>query len=110
MHSIDNPHTTRFSLHTSAPTQFAHTACAFHQVARFGVSRQVIETTVTAQEKVGSKKAIEFKHTIIAAGLQAAHLPFVRDSARMVNSTGALALFNGKQNTLDAYRQEQGGA
>jgi dihydrolipoamide dehydrogenase len=53
---------------------------------------QVEETSGTAQEKTGSKKVIQFKHCIIAAGSQAVRLPFLPDDPRIVDSTGALGL------------------
>ena len=58
---------------------------------------EVEETTGTAQEKTGSKKVIQFKNCIIAAGSQAVRLPFMqRDGLdtdpRVVDSTGALEL------------------
>ncbi len=53
---------------------------------------QVEETTGSAQEKTGSKKTIQFKHCIIAAGSQAVRLPFMPDDPRVVDSTGALEL------------------
>jgi dihydrolipoamide dehydrogenase len=58
---------------------------------------QVEETSGTAQEKTGSKKIIQFKHCIIAAGSQAVRLPFLQKDGlntdpRIVDSTGALEL------------------
>ena len=53
---------------------------------------QVEETTGSAQEKTGSKKVIQFKNCIIAAGSQAVRLPFLPDDPRIVDSTGALEL------------------
>jgi dihydrolipoamide dehydrogenase len=40
------------------------------------------------------KKTVQFKNAIIAAGSQAAKLPFLPDDPRIVDSTGALALPN----------------
>ncbi len=53
---------------------------------------QVEETSGTAQEKTGSKKIIQFKNCIIAAGSQAVRLPFMPEDPRVVDSTGALEL------------------
>ncbi len=53
---------------------------------------EVEETSGTAQEKTGSKKIIQFKNCIIAAGSQAVRLPFMPDDPRVVDSTGALEL------------------
>jgi dihydrolipoamide dehydrogenase len=53
---------------------------------------EVEETSGTAQEKTGTKKVIQFKRCIIAAGSQAVRLPFLPDDPRIVDSTGALAL------------------
>ena len=53
---------------------------------------QVEETTGTAQEKTGKTQTVGFKNCIIAAGSQAVRLPFMPDDARVVDSTGALAL------------------
>ncbi|MBV2163340.1 MAG: dihydrolipoyl dehydrogenase [Comamonas sp.] len=53
---------------------------------------EVEETTGAGQEKTGSKKVVQFKNAIIAAGSQAVHLPFMPDDPRVVDSTGALAL------------------
>ena len=53
---------------------------------------QVDETAGTAQEKSGKTQTVAFKNCIIAAGSQAVHLPFMPDDARVVDSTGALAL------------------
>ena len=53
---------------------------------------EVEETTGSGQEKTGSKKVVQFKNAIIAAGSQAVHLPFFPDDPRIVDSTGALAL------------------
>jgi dihydrolipoamide dehydrogenase len=52
----------------------------------------VEETSGTAQEKTGSKKVIQFKNCIIAAGSQAVRLPFMPEDPRVVDSTGALEL------------------
>ncbi len=53
---------------------------------------EVEETTGAGQDKTGSKKVVQFKNAIIAAGSQAVHLPFMPDDPRVVDSTGALAL------------------
>jgi dihydrolipoamide dehydrogenase len=53
---------------------------------------QVEETVGTGQDKSGSKKVVAFKNCVIAAGSQAVRLPFMPDDARVVDSTGALAL------------------
>jgi len=53
---------------------------------------EVEETTGTGQDKTGSKKAVAFKHCIIAAGSQAVRLPFMPEDPRVVDSTGALGL------------------
>ena len=53
---------------------------------------EVEETTGSGQEKTGSKKVVQFKNAIIAAGSQAVHLPFMPKDPRVVDSTGALAL------------------
>jgi dihydrolipoamide dehydrogenase len=53
---------------------------------------QVEETTGGAQDKTGSKKVVQFKRCIIAAGSQAVRLPFMPDDPRIVDSTGALEL------------------
>ena len=52
----------------------------------------VEETTGSGQEKTGSKKVVQFKKAIIAAGSQAVRLPFMPQDPRVVDSTGALAL------------------
>jgi dihydrolipoamide dehydrogenase len=44
------------------------------------------------QDKTGTKKVVRFAKAIIAAGSQAARLPFVPDDPRIVDSTGALEL------------------
>jgi dihydrolipoamide dehydrogenase len=49
-------------------------------------------TTGAAQDKSGQSRSISFKRAIIAAGSQAVRLPFMPDDARVVDSTGALAL------------------
>lgn len=49
-------------------------------------------TTGASQDKTGSKQTLSFKRCIIAAGSQAVRLPFLPDDARVVDSTGALAL------------------
>ena len=53
---------------------------------------EVEETTGDGQEKTGSKKVVQFKSAIIAAGSQAVHLPFMPKDPRVVDSTGALDL------------------
>jgi dihydrolipoamide dehydrogenase len=53
---------------------------------------EVEETSGAAQEKTGSKKVIQFKNCIIAAGSQAVRLPFMPEDPRVVDSTGALEL------------------
>jgi dihydrolipoamide dehydrogenase len=53
---------------------------------------EVEETSGTAQDKTGSKKVIQFKNCIIAAGSQAVRLPFMPEDPRVVDSTGALEL------------------
>ncbi|AEF89833.1 dihydrolipoamide dehydrogenase [Delftia sp. Cs1-4] len=53
---------------------------------------EVEETTGDGQEKTGSKKIVQFKRAIIAAGSQAVHLPFMPKDPRVVDSTGALDL------------------
>ncbi|MDX4954502.1 dihydrolipoyl dehydrogenase [Delftia acidovorans] len=53
---------------------------------------EVEETTGDGQEKTGSKKIVQFKRAIIAAGSQAVHLPFMPKDPRVVDSTGALEL------------------
>jgi dihydrolipoamide dehydrogenase len=49
-------------------------------------------TSGKGQEKTGQKNVVRFDKAIIAAGSQAAWLPFVPDDARIVDSTGALDL------------------
>ena len=53
---------------------------------------EVEETTGSGQEKTGSKKVVQFKRAIIAAGSQAVRLPFMPEDPRVVDATGALAL------------------
>ncbi|MFG5775944.1 dihydrolipoyl dehydrogenase [Comamonas sp. J-3] len=53
---------------------------------------EVEETTGDGQDKTGSKKVVQFKNAIIAAGSQAVHLPFMPKDERVVDSTGALDL------------------
>lgn len=53
---------------------------------------EVQETTGEGKELAGSKKVVQFKNTIIAAGSEAVHLPFLPKDERIVDSTGALAL------------------
>ncbi len=49
-------------------------------------------TAGTGQEKNGQKKVVRFEQAIIAAGSQAAWLPFLPEDPRIVDSTGALEL------------------
>jgi dihydrolipoamide dehydrogenase len=49
-------------------------------------------TDGASQEKTGAKKTVRFAKAIIAAGSQAARLPFMPDDPRIVDSTGALEL------------------
>jgi len=44
------------------------------------------------QAKTGEKKIVRFEQCIVAAGSSAVRLPFLPDDARIVDSTGALAL------------------
>lgn len=53
---------------------------------------EVEETHGSGQAQTGSKKRLSFKRCIIAVGSQAVRLPFMPDDARVVDSTGALAL------------------
>ncbi|MEW5885118.1 MAG: dihydrolipoyl dehydrogenase [Pseudomonadota bacterium] len=53
---------------------------------------EVEETQGSGQEQTGSKKVLSFRRCIIAVGSQAVRLPFLPDDARVVDSTGALAL------------------
>ncbi|WP_370678610.1 dihydrolipoyl dehydrogenase [Comamonas sp. GB3 AK4-5] len=53
---------------------------------------EVEETTGEGTERTGSKKVVQFKNAIIAAGSQAVRLPFMPNDPRVVDSTGALAL------------------
>ena len=53
---------------------------------------EVEETTGDGQDKTGTKKVVQFKKAIIAAGSQAVHLPFMPKDPRVVDSTGALDL------------------
>jgi len=53
---------------------------------------EVESTDGAGQDKTGSKKVVKFGKAIIAAGSQAARLPFVPDDPRIVDSTGALDL------------------
>ena len=53
---------------------------------------EVDETTGDGQDKTGTKKVVQFKKAIIAAGSQAVHLPFMPKDERVVDSTGALDL------------------
>ncbi len=43
-------------------------------------------------DKTGGKKVVKFEKAIVAAGSQAARLPFIPDDPRIVDSTGALDL------------------
>jgi dihydrolipoamide dehydrogenase len=52
----------------------------------------VEETTGSGQEKTGTRKTVQFKQCIIAAGSQAVRLPFLPDDERIVDSTGALEI------------------
>ncbi|WP_455556039.1 dihydrolipoyl dehydrogenase [Comamonas sp.] len=63
-------------------------------VAKFVGSHhiEVAETEGDKQAQTGSKKVVQFKNAIIAAGSQAVHLPFMPKDPRVVDSTGALAL------------------
>jgi dihydrolipoamide dehydrogenase len=49
-------------------------------------------TEGNGQDKTGAKKVVRFQKAIIAAGSQAAKLPFMPEDARVVDSTGALTL------------------
>src|SRR5512144_682302 len=49
-------------------------------------------TKGTGQDKTGEKETIRIEKAIIAAGSQAAKLPFMPDDPRIVDSTGALTL------------------
>lgn len=53
---------------------------------------EVQETTGDGKEQAGTKKVVQFKNAIIAAGSEAVHLPFLPKDERIVDSTGALAL------------------
>lgn len=53
---------------------------------------EVQETTGEGKELAGSKKVVQFKNAIIAAGSEAVHLPFLPKDERIVDSAGALAL------------------
>src|SRR6516162_6715342 len=46
----------------------------------------------TARDRTGAKRAVRFAKAIIAAGSQAAQLPFVPEDPRIFDSTGALEL------------------
>ncbi len=61
---------------------------------------QVEETTGSGQDKTGSKRVVQFKRAIIAAGSQAVRLPFMPEDPRVVDSTGALALKSVPQKML----------
>ncbi|MBS0325727.1 MAG: dihydrolipoyl dehydrogenase [Proteobacteria bacterium] len=49
-------------------------------------------TTGEGRDASGTKKVVRFRKAIIAAGSQAARLPFLPDDPRIVDSTGALLL------------------
>ncbi len=52
-----------------------------------------VETTEgDGQARTGAKQVIRFEQAIVAAGSQAARLPFLPDDPRIVDSTGALRL------------------
>jgi dihydrolipoamide dehydrogenase len=52
-----------------------------------------VETTDgTGQDRTGATQVIRFEQAIVAAGSQAARLPFLPDDPRVVDSTGALRL------------------
>jgi dihydrolipoamide dehydrogenase len=52
-----------------------------------------VETTDgTGQARTGARQVIRFEQAIVAAGSQAARLPFLPDDPRIVDSTGALRL------------------
>jgi dihydrolipoamide dehydrogenase len=53
---------------------------------------KVEQTSGDAREKTGKSQVVHFKQSIIAAGSQAMHLPFLPDDPRIVDSTGALEL------------------
>lgn len=53
---------------------------------------EVQETSGEGQDQTGTKKVVQFKKAIIAAGSQAVHLPFMPKDERVVDSTGALDL------------------
>ncbi|MCS4293008.1 dihydrolipoamide dehydrogenase [Comamonas sp. BIGb0152] len=53
---------------------------------------EVQETSGDGQDQTGTKKVVQFKKAIIAAGSQAVHLPFMPKDERVVDSTGALDL------------------
>jgi dihydrolipoamide dehydrogenase len=57
-----------------------------HGVGKFaGPSHMAVETA-------GGRKIVAFRHAIIAAGSQAARLPFLPEDPRILDSTGALEL------------------
>jgi len=63
-------------------------------IGRF-VDPHHVEVELTAgpgQEKTGEKKVVRFEKAIIAAGSQAAKLPFLPGDPRIIDSTGALEL------------------
>jgi dihydrolipoamide dehydrogenase len=49
-------------------------------------------TQGAGQDKTGGRKVVRFAQAIVAAGSQAARLPFLPDDPRIVDSTGALEL------------------
>ncbi|HRB11315.1 MAG TPA: FAD-dependent oxidoreductase, partial [Ottowia sp.] len=61
---------------------------------------EVEETSGSGQDKTGSKRVVQFKRAIIAAGSQAVRLPFMPEDPRVVDSTGALALKSVPQKML----------
>ena len=61
---------------------------------------QVEETAGPGREKTGGVKTVQFERAIIAAGSQAARLPFLPQDPRIVDSTGALALAHAPRRML----------
>jgi len=53
---------------------------------------EVEMTSGEGQERTGERKVVRFRQAIIAAGSQAARLPFLPEDPRIVDSTGALLL------------------
>jgi dihydrolipoamide dehydrogenase len=53
---------------------------------------EVEATEGAGQARTGAKQVIRFEQAIVAAGSQAARLPFLPDDPRVVDSTGALRL------------------